>query len=198
MTAGLRERKKLATREALRSAALRLAVERGLDRLTVEEIAEAADVSPRTFFNYFASKEAALVDIDPELESLLVEALLARPADEDPLTAARRVMVDKLGEYEDRRVEWSARAELIKRYPSLQARHLASHAHIEKAVCTGVALRAGLDPDRDLYPALVAAIVVAALRTSVMHWRTNQCAGSLHDLVDGAFGVLASGLVKPS
>src|ERR1700684_3472572 len=58
--AGLRERKKLATRQALGAAAMRLAVERGLENVFVEDIAAAADVSPRTFNNYFASKYEAI------------------------------------------------------------------------------------------------------------------------------------------
>ncbi len=70
----LRERKKLATRRLLRRAALDLVAERGLTNVTVEDIAEAADVSPRTFFNYFPSKEAALFGGDPDRAAELRDA----------------------------------------------------------------------------------------------------------------------------
>lgn len=78
---GLRERKKQATREALREAALRLAVERGPDQVRVEDIAEAAGVSPRTYNNYFASREQAIVSaVTADREARIVAAVAARPA----------------------------------------------------------------------------------------------------------------------
>ena len=66
MTSGLRERKKLATRQALHEAALRLVAEHGLASVSIDDIAERADVSPRTFFNYFASKDDAVLGIPLE------------------------------------------------------------------------------------------------------------------------------------
>ena len=84
MTSGLRERKKLATRLALHEAALRLVAERGLDAVSVDDIADQADVSPRTFFNYFPSKVDAVLGLDPEAPRRQADAFLGRPADESP------------------------------------------------------------------------------------------------------------------
>ncbi|WP_329297893.1 TetR/AcrR family transcriptional regulator [Streptomyces sp. NBC_00659] len=86
----LRERKKLATWRAIREAALRLVEEQGYEATTVEQIAAAANVSRATFFNYFAGKEAVLLDQDPEERRSWQELMRDRPADEplwDSLTA---------------------------------------------------------------------------------------------------------------
>ena len=79
---GLRERKKLATRQALGVAAMRLAVERGLDNVLVDDIAAAVGVSPRTFNNYFSSKYEAICALAMDRAALIGEALRARPAAE--------------------------------------------------------------------------------------------------------------------
>src|ERR1017187_2220120 len=89
----LRERKKLATRRSLRRHALDLVAQRGFAHVTVEDIAEAADVSPRTFFNYFPSKEAALFGAYPERLAALREGVLHRAPGEPALDALRQVMV---------------------------------------------------------------------------------------------------------
>ena len=91
MTSGLRERKKLATRLALHEAALRLVAERGLDAVSVDDIADRADVSPRTFFNYFPSKVDAILGLDPEAPRQQADAFLDRPAGESPVQALRAV-----------------------------------------------------------------------------------------------------------
>src|ERR1700752_3930116 len=91
----LRERKKLATRRLLRRAALELIAERGFSNVTVEDIAEAANVSPRTFFNYFPSKEAALFGgQDPDRAATLRDRLTSRPAGEPVLDVLRTVLAE--------------------------------------------------------------------------------------------------------
>jgi len=91
---GRRDRKKHATRQALRNAALQLVAERGFAHVTVEDIAEAADVATRTFFNYFPSKESAVIGADPDRVVQLKSSLLARPLQESPLEAVGSVLVE--------------------------------------------------------------------------------------------------------
>jgi AcrR family transcriptional regulator len=85
---GLRERKKIKTRQSIRREAFRLIDENGYAATTVEQIAEAADVSPSTFFRYFPSKESLLLadDLDP----LMLAAFKAQPPDLSPIQALRR------------------------------------------------------------------------------------------------------------
>jgi AcrR family transcriptional regulator len=88
---GRRERKKLATRQALNEAALALVLERGFDEVTVEAISASADVSTRTFFNYFSSKEEAVLGEAPD-PAAVRQAVLERPATETQLEATCNVL----------------------------------------------------------------------------------------------------------
>src|SRR5215813_12209188 len=100
---GRRERKKRATRAALSDAALRLSVERGVDNVTVEQIADEADVSLRTFFNYFSSKEEAVVAGDVATAESLVEVFRGRPSDESVFDALRHAVLEVVRDhYADR------------------------------------------------------------------------------------------------
>ena len=99
---GRRERKKRETRAALTAAALRLALEKGPDNVTVEEIAEAADVSVRTFFNYFPHKEHAILGRNPEHLELALERLRTAPAEQSPLTTMWLVVRDVLATWRPR------------------------------------------------------------------------------------------------
>src|ERR687890_697446 len=98
VTSGLRERKKLATRLALHQAALQLVAERGLDAVSVDDIAARADVSPRTFFNYFPTKDDAVLGLDPAALRRTAQALAERPPDEPAVAALRAVQSEQAEE----------------------------------------------------------------------------------------------------
>jgi AcrR family transcriptional regulator len=194
---GLRERKKLATRHALQHAALRLVDERGLDQVTVDEIAAAADVSTRTFFNYFPSKEQALVAQDPARRALLQETLAARPTTEAPLDTLRAVFTAVADQIGDQAKDWPLRMRVIAANPALLPHLVAAFSDTEQFLVDIVAQRAGLDPATDGYPRLLAAIVMTLLRTTMQHWSDGGYARPLRDLIDASFDQLARGLPQP-
>ncbi|HEY2762795.1 MAG TPA: helix-turn-helix domain-containing protein [Pseudonocardiaceae bacterium] len=197
---GRRERKKRATRAALSGAAWRLSVERGVANVTVEQIAEEADVALRTFFNYFSSKEEAVVAGDVATAESLVESFRGRPADESVLEALRHAVLAVVHDrYADRdRVE---QMRAVRRTPALLPHQLAAFVAQERALAAAVAERAGVDLDRELYPALVAAAAMAGLRVAVQRWlaepETSGHQVSLAELAEGVITQLAAGLETP-
>lgn len=194
---GRRARKKLGTRQALRSAALHLVAERGLEHVTVEDIANAVDVSTRTFFNHFSSKEEAIVGPDPGRLELLREALDAQPADEAPFAVLEHVLSEMATALAERQDERMTQIQVARDNPRLIPRQLAAFAEFERTLVQEVAARTGSDPDRDVYPNVAAAAAVAALRASLTVWRNNDASLPLTQLVETAFAHLAAGLPPP-
>jgi AcrR family transcriptional regulator len=192
---GRRERKKLQTRRALQEAALRLVVERGFDHVTVEDIADTADVSKRTFFNYFTSKEAAVIGADPEAPAAIRASLAKRPQDEPPLKTLQTVLGEMAAEYTGTRSDWMSRRDLIRSDPRLLTANMAQWSELERTLVETISARVGLDPERDLYPGLLVSAAVGAMRVAVMRWRAGE--GALSDLIAQAFEMLATGLKAP-
>jgi AcrR family transcriptional regulator len=193
-TAGLRERKKQATREALRLAALRLAVEKGWDQVRVEDIAAEAGVSPRTFNNYFASKDEAFLATAYDRGARMQAALAARPA-EEPLWPAviEAVAQGFVTEGTDLR-----QARRIRPTPALAAEQLKATAVIERGLAEGIAGRIGADVERDLYPRLVAAVVIGATRVTIEHWLRTESGLPFPAVLRDALGRVAAGLPLPA
>ena len=191
---GRRERKKLATRQALVSATLRLVAERGFDRVTVEDISEAADVAPRTFFNYFASKEDAVVS-RRRIEPAGVRALvLARPAAEGPLAAVCAVLRELTLPAAEYREELLLRQQVIERHPALVARQLRAYAEFERAMVDAMAERlghsAGQVGEGGLRLRVLVAAATAAARSAASHWMHQAGRVPLDTLLDEAFACL--------
>jgi AcrR family transcriptional regulator len=168
----LRERKKIATREALSAAALRLALQHGPENVRVDEIAEAAGVSPRTYNNYFSSREQAIVAaISAERALRIAAAVRDRPADE-PL--ARAVVEAVVEQYVAEAEPGSAAFGLLVSAPALRAEFLGSVAAMEEPLATAIAERSGAD---ELRAAVLAAAVSAAARVAAGRWLRPAAGG---------------------
>jgi AcrR family transcriptional regulator len=167
---GLRERKKLATRQALSWAAIRLAVEQGFDNVRVEDIAAAAGVSPRTYNNYFASKEEAICAVSVDRAELIGVTLLERPADEslaDALLAAMMTYYQPPGGELDR--TWVNATRLMMTAPALRGEMLKAGSTTETRLAEAIAQRCGLTAE-DLYPHVLGAMLAGAARMGIQHW----------------------------
>jgi AcrR family transcriptional regulator len=199
--ASLRERKKLATRRALRRVAIDLVAERGFGRVTVEDIAEAADVSPRTFFNYFPTKEAAVFGADPDRLDRLRAGLAAAAPGKDVHAALREVLAadararaQQLAELGGDAAEWLRRMKSASDDPDLRAAQAAHMARTERVIAEGLAQRLGTDPDRDPYPILLAAAATAVLRAALTLWASSGGELALDHIAEMACDALAAGL----
>ena len=181
---GRRESKRRQTRLDLITAALRLVDERGADRVTAEEIIAAAQVSPRTFFNYFATKEDALVG-DP-LESCGPPPLGAGP----PLEALLESLTPTLEEIQRDRDLWLLRMRVIDANPQLLPLLIAAAASAEQTLAEAVARRYDLPPDHP-YPPVVASVANAAVRVAVTRWAGDGDSRPLIDHVREAFTILS-------
>ncbi len=178
--ATLRTRKKAATRQALHEAALRLAVERGLDATTVEGIADEAGVSRRTFSNYFANKEDAVLHADRERTEALVAIVEGRPAGEAPWQALRAAAAELYRTRSAPDPGWVAQLRLLRRHPSLLARQASDQFALERDL-TAVMTARGLD---DESARLMTATFLAAVRTGIVLWLDRQGDQPLPVMID--------------
>jgi AcrR family transcriptional regulator len=154
---GLRERKKQQTRERIASVALDLFAERGYDHTTLAEIAEAADVAPRTIFAYFQSKEDILFCDEPRLYERLERTLRERPPGATTVDALREFV--SFGEFDEHA---RLRKRIIGASEGLRLSERARSAPMEELVTESIAKDLGdVGPD-DIRPRLIAASVTAA------------------------------------
>jgi AcrR family transcriptional regulator len=196
---GLRERKRLATRRAIQVAVLQLLEERGIDGVTVDEISRVADVSPRTFFNYFTSKEEAMLGDSPELpdQPVIDEFLSGTGTVLDDLATVLRHAGDKStsdGEM------LQLRHRLLRQFPQLFAMRMATMRAFEESVAEIVAVRlAGDEPDLAADPEgltskarLITLVAFATMRHAWTSWAHSESSSPLADQLDDSFAQLKS------
>ncbi|RSM90849.1 TetR/AcrR family transcriptional regulator [Kibdelosporangium aridum] len=198
---GLRERKKLETRAKLVKIALQLAAERGLENVTVDDIAAEAGVSARTFFNYFPSKEDAVMHPDPDpvgQTRKIAAELLSAPAELSPMQAVTLAMRPYIDRFDDQRDEWLTRIAIIERDPGLMVRMFATHKESEQIIVDAIAQRTGLDASADFYPLLLFKVVGGAMQAATQRWHELGGSVRLAELFDTAIDTLAEGMPVPT
>lgn len=169
----MRERKKAATRLALHEAALRLAVRDGLERVTVEAIADAANVSRRTFSNYFSGKEEAIYHGDAMRLHRLLELVRDQPTEDHPwavLSHAAESFTDELGS--EANLAWLAQRRKLRRHPGLVAQQIAAYGLIERDLAATLAPRLS-GGDVELRSRLLASTFLTTIRVAIQHWHEH-------------------------
>ncbi len=195
--AGLRERKKLATRQALGVAAMRLAIERGLENVLVEDIAEAAGVSTRTFNNYFSSKYEAICALSFDRAVRIGTALRERPADEPLWAAITNAMMSEYGN-SDRALDpqWMAGIRLVVSTPALRGESLKVQAMTQYALAEAIAIRLGGSAADSMFPRILAGTVMAAVNAVLDRWVNSDPPTAMAPLMRRALEELADGMLR--
>ncbi|HKN96019.1 MAG TPA: TetR family transcriptional regulator [Pseudonocardiaceae bacterium] len=187
---GLRERKKARTRAAIREHAMRLFREQGYAETTVDQIADAAEVSPSTFFRYFPTKEDVVIGDD--FDGLLADALRDQPLELSPIQAVRAALKAVFADMpEEARLRDRERHELIRRVPELRTVVLDEYTRSLRLLAGLVAERLGRD-ENDLRVRVFAGAMVGVALATVGIAAQQTC--DVGDLLDEALGLLEAGL----
>ncbi|SEG57280.1 DNA-binding transcriptional regulator, AcrR family [Nonomuraea solani] len=165
---GLREHKKEKTRLAILDAALDLFLEQGYEATTVEQIAGAVEISPRTFFRYFTSKDHLALWFHDHGEGIMLETLEGRPADEPPFTslmhALRAVLADVQASTPEEAARFLKLRRLMDGHPHLIGRSVARGAKTERHLAELIAARRGVNADEDQLSHLIVAFAMSTMR----------------------------------
>jgi AcrR family transcriptional regulator len=193
-TPGLRERKKAKTRAAIQTHALRLIAEQGYEATTVEQIAEAAEISPSTFFRYFPTKEDVVVEdgYDP----MILAAFEAAGTAERPLTRLRAAVREVLSMIGDEEAQILERTQLIFAVPALRARTLQNMLSTMDLLAGTLARASGLPAD-DRRVRIFTGAIVGAWMVVLVRWAEGNGEERLAEILDEALATLEDGLDRP-
>jgi AcrR family transcriptional regulator len=192
--ASLRERKKAATRVQLMNVALRLFEAQGFDDTTVDEIAAAADVAPRTFFRYFPTKVDVLFADHPEEIALIRDTLAGRASDETVIDALRRAMLEGIGKAVADPSRFLTRSRLVASVPAANAHSRYLDSKFEDVIAEAVAADHRSDPTSDLQARVIARTAWGAACAARDIWVTSDAKRDPRTLVNDAFEILTHGL----
>ena len=187
MPVAIGERKRRAVRGELSEVALRLLTDRDFDSLTIDQIADAAGISRRTFFRYFASKEDVVFAFLDQWAIRLGADIVARPPEENPVAAVQNSFRQLTAAYNDRAL---ALVRIVRETPSLREAERINREHLRIAVVNALATRLGFDADNDMRPQILATIAFAPLDAAMLAWfgsRSDEQVGRLLDEAQATF-----------
>ena len=192
----LRERKKQQVRRRFQRIALELFDERGFEHVTVDDIAERAEISRSTFFRYFPTKEDVLIGRADEHLQELRDAFVARTPDEPVLRSLRHSLEALAESYQADRDDFVAMRRIAEDHPSILARGLEHQAVWEDTFADLLAHRLQDGDGPDLRSRVVAGAVMAAIRVAIDEWLAEEGSQDLQALIGEAFDVLGDGLIQ--
>lgn len=187
----LRDRRKQETRNQIRRVALQLIEERGYDAVTVDLISERAGVSVRTFFNYFASKESAMVATPPPVPTAAVQKFLARRGRTDLFADLGELASSQLEADDPLPSDFEAAMQIVMGVPALAKLQFAALVDLETQFVELIAQRLGLGVE-DEQPAVIAAAFMGAVRVAGQRWSQNPDQRSLSDEVRACLSFLSA------
>jgi len=167
VTVGMRERKRAETHARIQTEAMRLFLERGFDAVTLDDIAAAADVSRRSLFHYFESKEEIVFSTKAEFPRLVVEAIGRRPDDEPLIDIVENAMIEMARQHIPSQTRNYAR--LIRDTPALRAGDQAKYEYVERLSANALAAKKGL-PENDIACRVIAATAIGIIKLAVEAW----------------------------
>ena len=201
--AGLRERKKAATRHALSTAAMRLAIERGLDNVLVEDIADAAGVSPRTFNNYFASKYEAICALQQDRAMRIGDVLRARPAGESLWESVTEAVLSEFspagppgraGWSGQPLKDWIAGIRLVITSPPLVGEYLKVQRQAQSHLDPAIAERLATSTETDIFPRIKSGAVSSAMQAAMERWLHSDPPVPMEPLIRQSLRQFADGM----
>jgi AcrR family transcriptional regulator len=192
--AGLRARKRQQTRDRITEAAMALFLAHGFEATTLDDIAKAADISRRSFFHYFASKEDVVVAWQDGSADAMIAAIAGRPANEPMLTAAENAILTLSRQFKPE--DAVAMACLKRDTPVLRAREQVKYEKMERAMAAALAGRT-TDAAEKLRAPLVAMITTGAIRLASESWMAEGAHEGIEALVRRTFNDIRAILGEP-
>ena len=186
------ERRRRLLRDDIGRIAIDMFADRGFDEVTVDDIAEAAGISQRTFFRYFTSKDSIVLDFARRVDQRLVDAFSARPANEDAVVALRNAYVETSHVEPEDRLRIVQISRVLALTPKLEAMAHGESAQVSDALITKVAKRMGVRPSDQRARILVTA-ATAVVTVEFQRWADGGGKGDPSEVIAAAFDLLVAG-----